>query len=48
MRRWIDRLHRLEDGLLALLLTSMIVLAGTQILYLAWKLGQTVYNVKCK
>lgn len=32
MRRWIDRLHRLEDGLLALLLTSMIVLAGTQIL----------------
>jgi TRAP-type C4-dicarboxylate transport system permease small subunit len=32
MRRWIDRLHRAEDGLLALLLTTMIVLAGTQIL----------------
>ena len=32
MRRWIDGLHRLEDGLLAFLLASMIVLAGTQIL----------------
>ena len=32
MRRWIDRLHRVEDGVLALLLVSMIVLAGTQIL----------------
>jgi len=32
MQRWIDRLHRAEDGLLALLLTIMIVLAGTQIL----------------
>jgi C4-dicarboxylate transporter DctQ subunit len=32
MQRWIDRLHRAEDGLLALLLTTMIVLAGTQIL----------------
>lgn len=32
MRRWINRLHRVEDGLLALLLTTMIVLAGTQIL----------------
>jgi len=32
MRRWIDTLHRLEDGLLVLLLTSMILLAGTQIL----------------
>jgi C4-dicarboxylate transporter, DctQ subunit len=32
VRRWIDRLHRVEDGLLALLLTIMIVLAGTQIL----------------
>ena len=32
MRRWIDRLHRAEDGLLALLLSVMIVLAGTQIL----------------
>jgi TRAP-type C4-dicarboxylate transport system permease small subunit len=32
MRPWIDRLHRAEDGLLALLLGVMIVLAGTQIL----------------
>jgi len=32
MRQWIHRLHRLEDGLLALLLATMIVLAGTQIL----------------
>ncbi|MDC1288033.1 TRAP transporter small permease [Gammaproteobacteria bacterium] len=32
MQRWIDRLHRAEDGLLALLLITMIVLAGTQIL----------------
>ena len=32
MRLWIDRLHRAEDGLLALLLSVMIVLAGTQIL----------------
>jgi TRAP-type C4-dicarboxylate transport system permease small subunit len=32
MRPWIDRLHRAEDGLLALLLTAMILLAGTQIL----------------
>ena len=32
MRRLIDRLHRAEDGLLVLLLTTMIVLAGTQIL----------------
>jgi C4-dicarboxylate transporter DctQ subunit len=32
MQRWIDRLHRAEDGLLVLLLTTMIVLAGTQIL----------------
>jgi len=32
MRTWIDRLHRAEDGLLALLLTAMILLAGTQIL----------------
>lgn len=32
MRHWIDKLHRAEDGLLALLLTLMIVLAGTQIL----------------
>lgn len=32
MQGWIDRLHRAEDGLLALLLTTMIVLAGTQIL----------------
>lgn len=32
MRCWIDRLHRLEDGLLVLLLSAMILLAGTQIL----------------
>ena len=32
MRRWIDRLHRAEDALLALLLSVMIVLAGTQII----------------
>jgi C4-dicarboxylate transporter DctQ subunit len=32
VRLWIDRLHRAEDGLLALLLIVMIVLAGTQIL----------------
>jgi len=31
MRGWIDRLHRAEDGLLVILLSSMIVLAGTQI-----------------
>ena len=31
MRVWIDRLHRAEDGLLVILLSSMIVLAGTQI-----------------
>ena len=31
MQRWVDRLHRAEDGLLVLLLSSMIVLAGTQI-----------------
>lgn len=31
MRRWVDRLHRAEDGLLVILLSSMIVLAGTQI-----------------
>ena len=31
MRRWIDRLHRAEDALLAFLLTAMILLAGTQI-----------------
>jgi TRAP-type C4-dicarboxylate transport system permease small subunit len=31
MRRWIDRLHRAEDALLVILLSSMIVLAGTQI-----------------
>jgi TRAP-type C4-dicarboxylate transport system permease small subunit len=30
--RWRRLLHRLEDGLLALLLTGMILLAGTQIL----------------
>ena len=32
MRTWIKRLHRVEDALLVLLLTAMIVLAGTQIL----------------
>jgi TRAP-type C4-dicarboxylate transport system permease small subunit len=32
MRQWIHRLHRCEDALLALLLATMIVLAGTQIL----------------
>ena len=32
MRLWIERLHRLEDLLLAVLLATMIVLAGTQIL----------------
>jgi C4-dicarboxylate transporter DctQ subunit len=32
MQAWIDRLHRAEDGLLAILLTAMILLAGTQIL----------------
>ncbi len=31
MQVWIDRLHRAEDGLLVILLSSMIVLAGTQI-----------------
>ena len=31
MRPWIDRLHRAEDGLLALLLIVMIVRSGTQI-----------------
>ena len=31
MQGWIDRLHRAEDGLLVILLSSMIVLAGTQI-----------------
>ena len=29
MRTWINRLHRLEDAVLVLLLTAMIVLAGT-------------------
>lgn len=32
MQTWIKRLHRVEDALLALLLTTMIVLASTQIL----------------
>ena len=32
MQSWIDRVHRIEDSLLALLLTLMIGLAGTQIL----------------
>ena len=32
MQRWIDRLHRVEDGLLAFLLSGMLLLAGTQIL----------------
>jgi TRAP-type C4-dicarboxylate transport system permease small subunit len=32
MRTWAQRLHRAEDGLLVLLLSAMIVLAGTQIL----------------
>ena len=32
MRSWIDRLHRAEDWLLALLLAVMLLLAGTQIL----------------
>lgn len=32
MRTWIKRLHRLEDALLVFMLTTMIVLAGTQIL----------------
>jgi TRAP-type C4-dicarboxylate transport system permease small subunit len=31
MQRWIDRLHRAEDGLLVILLSAMIVLASTQI-----------------
>ena len=31
MRVWVDRLHRVEDGLLVMLLSSMILLAGTQI-----------------
>ena len=32
MRTWAKRLHRAEDALLVLLLSAMIVLAGTQIL----------------
>ena len=32
MQIWIKRLHRAEDALLVLLLSTMIVLAGTQIL----------------
>ena len=32
MRTWIKRLHQVEDALLVFLLTTMIVLAGTQIL----------------
>lgn len=32
MQRWIHRLHRFEDILLALLLSAMIVLAGMQII----------------
>ena len=32
MRTWIKRLRRVEDALLVFLLTTMIVLAGTQIL----------------
>lgn len=32
MRTWTKRLHRAEDALLVLLLSAMIVLAGTQIL----------------
>lgn len=32
MSAWIKRLHRAEDALLALLLTTMVLLAGTQIL----------------
>lgn len=32
MQVWIKRLHRIEDALLVLLLSAMIVLAGTQIL----------------
>lgn len=31
MQTWIERLHRLEDALLAILLTAMILLASTQI-----------------
>ena len=31
MRIWINRLHRAEDALLVLLLSTMILLAGTQI-----------------
>ncbi len=32
MQTWIKRLHRAEDALLVLLLSTMIVLASTQIL----------------
>ena len=32
MRTWINRLHRAEDALLVLLLSTMILLAGTQII----------------
>ena len=32
MRTWLERLHRVEDALLILLLAAMIALAGTQIL----------------
>ena len=32
MSSWIKRLHRVEDALLVLLLATMVVLAGTQIL----------------
>lgn len=32
MQHWIKRLHRIEDALLVLLLSAMVVLAGTQIL----------------
>ena len=32
MQAWKQRLHRLEDGLLVILLSAMIALAGTQIL----------------
>ena len=32
MQTWVKRLHRVEDALLAALLTAMIVLASTQIL----------------
>jgi TRAP-type C4-dicarboxylate transport system permease small subunit len=32
MQSWINRLHRAEDALLVVLLSTMIVLAGTQII----------------